>query len=313
MSRALIFPGQGSQRVGMGKEIYNAFGIARQVFEEVNDTLGQNLSRLMFEGPENELTLTENAQPALMTVSIAIVRVLEQESSQAISDVAEFVAGHSLGEYSALAAAGAISLPDTARLLKCRGVAMQNAVAIGDGRMTAILGLGLDEVVKIAEMASDKGICEIANDNAPGQIVLSGQSAAIERAMTLAKENGAKRALTLDVSAPFHCALLQPAAEIMGEALASVTIRSPHPPLISNVIAEQVNQPNQIRNLLVEQVTSRVRWRESVLWMKSKGVDNFVEVGTGKVLTNLSRRIDNEVSGHSIEKPDDLDQFLSSI
>lgn len=313
MSRALIFPGQGSQRVGMGKEIYDAFGISRQVFEEVNDTLGQNLSRLMFEGPENELTLTENAQPALMTVSIAIVRVLEQEGSQAISDVAAFVAGHSLGEYSALAAAGAISLPDTARLLKCRGVAMQNAVAIGDGRMTAILGLGLDEVTKIAEMASDKGICEIANDNAPGQIVLSGQSAAVERAMTLAKENGAKRALTLDVSAPFHCALLQPAAEIMGKALASVTIRAPHPPLISNVIAEQVNQPNQIRKLLVEQVTNRVRWRESVLWMKSKGVDNLVEVGTGKVLTNLSRRIDNEVSGHSIEKPDDLDQFLNSI
>ena len=313
MSRALIFPGQGSQRVGMGKEIYDAFGISRQVFEEVNDTLGQNLSRLMFEGPENELTLTENAQPALMTVSIAIVRVLEQEGSQAISDIAEFVAGHSLGEYSALAAAGAISLPDTARLLKCRGVAMQNAVAIGGGRMTAILGLGLDEVIKIAEMASDKGICEIANDNAPGQIVLSGQSAAIERAMTLAKENGAKRALTLDVSAPFHCALLQPAAEIMGKVLASVTIRAPHPPLISNVIAEQVNQPTQIRKLLVEQVTNRVRWRESVLWMKSKGVDNLVEVGTGKVLTNLSRRIDKEVSGHSIEKPDDLEQFLNSI
>ena len=299
--------------MGMGKEIYDAFVSARPVFEEVDDTLGQNLSRTMFEGPESELTLTENAQPALMTVSIAIVRVIETEGSLALSDIATFVAGHSLGEYSALAAAGAISLPDTAQLLKRRGEAMQMAVPVGEGQMTAILGLSLNEVIEIAKTAGTEGICEIANDNAPGQVVLSGHSAAIERAMILAKEKGARGALPLEVSAPFHCALLQPAAETMAEVLESITIAAPRPPLIANVIAESVNEPHQIRKLLVDQVTNRVRWRETVLWMKTNGVDNLLELGTGKVLTNLARRIDRDVAGHSIETPNDIDRFLNSI
>ena len=313
MPRALVFPGQGSQRVGMGKEIYDAFTTAKAVFQEVDETLNQNLSRLMFEGPETELTLTENAQPALMTVSIAIVRILVEDGFLTLSDIAAFVAGHSLGEYSALAAADAISLPDTARLLKRRGEAMQRAVPVGKGRMTAILGLGLDEVTEIAEIAGAEGICEIANDNAPGQVVLSGQSVAIEHAMTLAKEKGAKRALALEVSAPFHCALLQTAADTMAEALESITIRAPHPPLVANVVAESVDEPLTIQKLLVEQVTSRVRWRETVLWMKANGVDSLIEVGTGKVLTNLTRRIDSSLTGHSIETPNDIDRFLNSI
>ena len=313
MSRALVFPGQGSQRVGMGKEIYDAFVTARPVFQEVDDTLHQNLSRLMFEGPESELTLTENAQPALMTASMAIVRILIEEGPLTLTDIAAFVAGHSLGEYSALAAAGAISLSDTALLLKRRGEAMQTAVPIGKGKMTAILGLGLDEVMEVAKTASADGVCEIANDNAPGQVVLSGQSVAIDRAMTLAREKGAKRALALEVSAPFHCALLQPARERMAETLASITIGAPRPPLVANVAAKSVNEPALIRRLLAEQVTNRVRWRESVLWMKANGVEDLLELGTGKVLTNLTRRIDRSLTGHSIETPDDIERFLNSI
>jgi len=313
MPRALVFPGQGSQTVGMGKEIYDAFVSARPVFEEVDDTLGQNLSRVMFEGPETELTLTENAQPALMTVSIAICRVLQEEGSLVLSDIANFIAGHSLGEYSALTAAGSLRLADTAHLLKLRGKAMQSAVAVDEGKMVAIIGLGLGDVEEVAEAANAFGICDIANDNAPGQVVLSGGSESIEHAMKLASEKGARRVLELEVSAPFHCRLLKPAAEVMAEALETVVISAPSPPLVANVLAEPVDDPNLIRGLLVDQVTQRVRWRESILFMKSQGVSNLVELGTGKVLTNLCRRIDKELSGHSIEKPADIDEFINSI
>ncbi|MDP6351551.1 MAG: ACP S-malonyltransferase [Alphaproteobacteria bacterium] len=313
MARALVFPGQGSQAVGMGRALYDAFPAARETFEEVDDALGQNLARLVFEGPGDELTLTENAQPALMAVSLAVVRVLEDEGGVSVAGIAGFVAGHSLGEYSALAAAGALGLADTARLLRRRGLAMQAAVPVGEGAMTALLGLDLDAAVAVADEAGSEGVCEVANDNAPGQVVLSGATAAIERAMELAKEKGAKRALPLPVSAPFHCSLLEPAAEDMAEALAEVTLRAPEPALVANVTAEAVAEPEAIRRLLVEQVTRRVRWRESVLYMKAHEIETLIEIGAGKVLGNLARRINPDLDGVSLLEPDAVGTFLETL
>ncbi len=313
MARAFVFPGQGSQAVGMGRALYDAFGAARAVYQEVDDALGQRLSRIVFDGPDDDLTLTENAQPALMATSLAATRVIESEGGARLADLASFVAGHSLGEYSALAAAGAMTLADTARLLKRRGLAMQRAVPVGEGAMTVLLGLDLAAARAIAEEAGAGAVCDVANDNADGQVVLSGAAAAIERAMELAKERGAKRALPLSVSAPFHCALLAPAAEEMAEALAEIDITPPRPPLVANVSAAAVDRPDTIRELLVAQVTATVRWRESVLYMKRNGVDTLVELGAGKVLGNLARRIDGDLVGVSLQTPDDIDTFLKTV
>ena len=313
MTKAFVFPGQGSQAVGMGQDLAEAFGTARLVFEEVDEALNQKLSKLMFEGPEDDLRLTENAQPALMAVSVAVIRVLEKECGIALPDKAAFVAGHSLGEYSALAAAGALGLADTARLLKLRGQAMQKAVPVGDGAMAALLGLELDAVEAIARDAEEGDVCNCANDNAPGQVVVSGDTAAVERAVALAGERGAKRSIMLPVSAPFHCALMQPAADAMQEALATTEIRTPLVPLVANVTASQVTGPEEIRGYLVEQVTARVRWRESVLYMKGKGVDTLIEAGAGKVLSGLARRIDRELSGRSLQSPADFDEIVKDL
>lgn len=313
MARALVFPGQGSQAVGMGKELADAFVAAREVFEEVNEALGQNLSRLMFEGPDDQLTLTENAQPALMAVSLAVVRVLEREGGLDLPSIAGFVAGHSLGEYSALCAAGALEIGDTARLLKIRGQAMQKAVPVGVGAMAALLGLDLDQAKEVAEAAAQGEVIAAANDNAPGQVVVSGHKAAVERAVALAAERGAKRSVMLPVSAPFHCPLMQPAADAMAQALANVDIRSPRLPVVANVTASPTTDPAAIRELLVEQVTGAVRWRESVLAMKALGVDTLVELGSGKVLTGLARRIDRELTGVAVNGPADIESFLKSL
>jgi len=313
MSMAFIFPGQGSQEVGMGKALADAFAAAREVFEEVDDALGQSLTSLMFDGPENELRLTENAQPALMAVSLAVMRVLRAEGGFSLADKATFVAGHSLGEYSALAASGALELADTARLLKTRGQAMQRAVPVGEGAMAALLGLEMEDARQVATAAADGEVCAVANDNSPGQVVVSGHTAAVERAVVLAKERGAKRAVMLPVSAPFHCALMAPAAEVMAEALEKTAINAPNPALVANVTAESVADPNAIRRLLVEQVTGAVRWRESVLYMKNRGVDSLVEAGAGKVLSGLVRRIDRDLEGRAINGPDDVEAFLKSV
>lgn len=312
MTRALVFPGQGSQAVGMGKELAEAFPTARRTFDEVDEALGQKLSQLMFEGPEGDLTLTENAQPALMAVSLAVARVLA-EGGFDLSKQAVFVAGHSLGEYSALAAAGAIAVPDVARLLKRRGQAMQRAVPVGVGAMAALLGLELEAAQEIAAAAAQGQVCSAANDNGAGQVVVSGDKAAVERAIAIAAERGAKRSMLLPVSAPFHCPLMSPAADAMREALAGITISAPKVPVVANVTAEAVNDPDKIRKLLVEQVTGLVRWRESVLYMKSKGVDQTVEVGSGKILSGLIRRIDKEVATTSVGTPADIDAFLKSL
>jgi [acyl-carrier-protein] S-malonyltransferase len=313
MSMAFVFPGQGSQEVGMGKALADAFPAAREVFQEVDDALGQSLSKLMFEGPDDDLRLTENAQPALMAVSMAVMRVLRTEGGFSLADHAAFVAGHSLGEYSALAAAGSVGLADTARLLKTRGLAMQKAVPVGKGAMAALLGLELDDARAIAAGAAGGDVCTVANDNSPGQVVVSGHTEAVERAVELAKEKGAKRAVLLPVSAPFHCPLMAPAAEAMAEALGKTAIDSPDPILVANVTAESVADPETIRRLLVEQVTGAVRWRESVLYMKDQGVDTLVEAGAGKVLSGLARRIDRDLSGRAINGPDDVEAFLNTI
>ena len=297
----------------MGLALSEAFESARLVFEEVNDALSQNLSRIMFEGPDEELRLTENAQPALMAVSMAVLRVLSQDGKLTIGDKASFVAGHSLGEYSALAAAGSLGLVDAARLLKLRGQAMQKAVPVGEGAMTALLGLDLDAAIEVARAATEGDVCDPANDNAPGQVVLSGATAAIERAMKLAPEMGARRALPLPVSAPFHCAMMAPAAEAMAEALATTAVETPVVPLVANVTASAVSDPPVIRRLLVEQVTGMVRWRESVLYMTAQGVDTLIELGAGKVLTGLTKRIDRDLTGRSVEGPTDIEALLKDL
>lgn len=313
MARALVFPGQGSQAVGMGKDIADAFASAREVLEEIDDALEQKLSKLMFEGPDDELTLTENAQPALMAVSLAAMAVLKSEGGFDLSKSAGFVAGHSLGEYSALAAAGTFSIADTARLLKLRGQSMQQAVPVGEGAMAALLGLDLAAAAEVVEEAADGETLATANDNAPGQVVVSGKKSAVERAVEVAKEKGAKRAMLLQVSAPFHCPMMAPAADVMAEALASVDVNAPIVPLIANVTAGPVSDPAEIRRLLVEQVTGMVRWRESVETMKSLGVETLVEVGSGKVLSGLTRRIDRELTGINVGSPSDVEAFLASI
>lgn len=318
MQRAFVFPGQGSQAVGMGRGLAEAFPVARLVFEEVDDALGQRLSALMFEGPENELTLTENAQPALMAVSLAVVRVLESEGGFALTERVACVAGHSLGEYSALAAARSLELADAARLLKRRGQAMQTAVPVGAGAMAALLGLELEaaQAVAAAAAATPRGgteVCATANDNAPGQVVVSGHKAAVERAVALAAERGARRAVMLPVSAPFHCPLMAPAADAMAEALAETTLAPPLVPLIANVTAAPVQEPEAIRRLLVEQVTGMVRWRESVQAMRADGIEQLVEAGAGKVLSGLAKRIDRELATAAINEPADVESFLKSL
>lgn len=313
MTTAFIFPGQGSQAVGMGKELAGAFNAAAEVFEEVDEALGEKLSALMFEGPEETLTLTENAQPALMAVSLAVMRVLEREGGLDLKARAKFVAGHSLGEYSALAAAGTFSVSDTARLLKTRGRAMQDAVPVGEGAMAALLGLDMDVAAKVAAEAAQGDICTAANDNANGQVVISGAKAAVERSIDIAKENGAKRGVLLPVSAPFHCALMAPAAEVMADALSGVRMEGPAVPLVANVTATDVTDAAEIRRLLVEQVTGMVRWRESVLFMKNNGVEHLIEVGAGKVLSGLARRIDRDLTAQSIGTPEDVEAFLKNL
>ena len=312
MRRAFVFPGQGSQTVGMGKALAEMSATAREVFEEVDDALGQRLSRLMFEGPGEELTLTENAQPALMAVSLALLRVLEVEGGVDLRQACRLVAGHSLGEYSALAAAGALGLADAARLLRRRGRAMQEAVPVGEGAMAAILGLDLDAVSALAEEAAQGEVCAPANDNAPGQVVLSGHRGAVERAVALAAARRAK-AVMLPVSAPFHCALLRPAAEAMEAALAETRIAEPAVPLVSNVTAAAVTDPEEIRRLLVEQVTAMVRWRESVLYMRAQEIEELVEIGAGKVLSGMVRRIDRDLAARSVQGPDDIDALLKAL
>ena len=313
MTRAFVFPGQGSQAMGMGKELASAFPVAKQLFEEVDEALSQPLTKLMFEGPEEDLTLTANTQPALMAVSLAIMRILETAGGLAIGDTAKFVAGHSLGEYSALTAAKAFGVADAARILKIRGSAMQEAVPVGEGTMAALMGVEMDVAEEIAAEAAQGEICTAANDNAPGQIVLSGATAAIERAVEIATEKGAKRSIILPVSAPFHCAMMAPVADIMADELAALLINEPIVPVVANVTADAQSAPDEIRRLLVEQVTARVCWRESVLFMKNNGVDTLVEIGAGKVLTGLARRIDRELNSVSIQTPEDIEEFLKTL
>ncbi len=312
MSLAFIFPGQGSQAVGMGRALADAFVAARLVFEEVDAALGEALTRVIWEGPDQTLMLTENAQPALMAVSLAAMRVLETEAGVDLARDARFVAGHSLGEYSALAAAGALSIADTARLLRIRGRAMQKAVPVGTGAMAALLGLDFEQAVTVAGEAAQDQVCQAANDNGGGQVVVSGDKAAVERAVELAKARGARRAMMLPVSAPFHCTLMQPAADAMAAALARVTVKSPVVPVVANVLAKPIRDPADIVDALVAQVTGTVRWRDSIAFMADAGVTRFYEVGAGKVLSGLVRRVAEGASCVSIGTPDDVAAFKAS-
>lgn len=304
MSRAFVFPGQGAQTIGMGKALADAYPAAKAVFDEVDDALGEKLSTLIWEGEQADLTLTQNAQPALMATSLAAMKALEAEG--VTIEAASYVAGHSLGEYSALAAAGSLSIADTARLLRTRGEAMQAAVPVGVGAMAALLGLDFAAATEVAEAAAQGEVCQAANDNDPGQVVVSGHKAAVERAVELAKEKGAKRAVLLPVSAPFHCALMQPAADVMAEALSHVDIERPAVPVIANVRAQAVKDAATIRSLLVEQVTGSVRWRESVVWMSGEGVTEIYEIGAGKALSGMVRRIDRAIACTAVGTPDDV-------
>lgn len=311
--RALMFPGQGSQVVGMGKTLADAFKEAREVFEEVDETLKQPLSRLMFEGPMDVLTDTSNAQPALMAVSVAVIRTLEKQGNLSVSEFSEYVVGHSLGEYSALCSAGAISLVDTARLLRIRGKAMQDAVPKGRGGMVALVGSNSEAAQMISEEASAFGICQVANDNGGGQVVLSGDMAAMDQVINLASKYGIKRAIKLPVSAPFHSSLMQPAQRVMEEALAETVIHSPKVPVITNITADEETDPDVIRRLLVEQVTGRVRWRESVELMGRKYIEQAVECGVGKVLAGLIKRIEPAMESLSLQDPNDIELFLTAM
>ena len=313
MAIAFVFPGQGSQAVGMGAELAKAHASARTVFDEVDAALGQKLSQIMFEGPLETLTLTENAQPALMAVSLAVMRVLENERGFRLPDKVKYVAGHSLGEYSALAAAGAISVADAARLLKTRGRAMQAAVPVGQGAMAALLGVGKEAAEKLAAEAAQGEACQLANDNEPTQAVISGAKTAIDRAAQLAKAHGVRRFLPLNVSAPFHCALMQPAADVMAEALAKVEVKAPAVPLIANVLAAPISDPTEIRRRLVEQVTGTVRWRECVARMAADGVTTIYEIGSGKVLAGLVKRIAPGLEAASVGTPQDIEAALPSL
>jgi len=299
MKRAFVFPGQGSQQPGMGRDLAEAFTPARLLFEEVDDALSQHLSRLMFEGPESDLTLTENAQPALLAASLAVIRVLEAEAGFDVAALG-YVAGHSLGEYSAHAAAGTFSVADAVRLVKQRGQAMQKAVPVGEGAMAALLGLDIEAAREVAEGTHGFGVCVVANDNCPGQIVVSGDTAAVEKAVALAAERGARRSIMLPVSAPFHCPLMAPAAELMETALAEVSLTEPRVPVVANVTAAPVLDPREIRELLVEQVIRMVRWRETVLFFKSREVEEVVEIGSGRVLAGLVKRVDRELPAISV-------------
>ena len=311
MSRAFVFPGQGAQTIGMGKALATAYPAAKAVFDEVDEALGERLSDLIWSGDPEALTLTKNAQPALMATSLAGMRALEAEGVTMAA--VDYVAGHSLGEYSALAASGAISVPDTARLLRTRGSAMQEAVPVGMGAMAALLGLDFDTVVSLAAEAADGQVCQAANDNDPGQVVVSGDKTAIERAVELAKEKGAKRAILLPVSAPFHCALMVPAAEIMAQALADVTILSPAVPVIANVSAKPVGDPNEIRQLLVAQVTGAVRWRETVSWLGAHCVTDVWEIGAGKALSGMVRRIERSIACRAVSTPEDVTSAVQNL
>ncbi|MBT2131146.1 ACP S-malonyltransferase [Aliiroseovarius lamellibrachiae] len=311
MSRAFVFPGQGAQSIGMGKSLADAYPAAKAVFDEVDEALGEKLSSLIWDGQQDELTLTQNAQPALMATSLAAVKALEAEGVG--MDAAAFVAGHSLGEYSALAAAGTLSIADTARLLRIRGKAMQEAVPVGVGAMAALLGLDFEAATAVAAEAAQGQVCQAANDNDPGQVVVSGHKEAVERALEIAKSKGARRALLLPVSAPFHCELMQPAAEAMAQALSDVDMKQPIVPLVANVRASEVSDPAVIRSLLVEQVTGSVRWRESVSWMAAKGVTEIWEIGAGKALSGMIRRIAKEVTCRAVGAPDDVTAAAESL